>query len=64
MLNRRAFLQLFSAGVAALTLDPERLLWVPGEKTIFLPALEQFSGDTFPAEFITKAIARMFQREV
>jgi hypothetical protein len=39
-MNRRDWLKLFSSGVAgALVLDPEKLLWVPGEKTIFLPAV-------------------------
>lgn len=37
MLSRRAFLQLASASAAAVAFDPERLLWVPGAKTIFLP---------------------------
>jgi hypothetical protein len=37
-MNRRDWLKLFSTGVVgALVLDPEKLLWVPGEKTIFLP---------------------------
>jgi hypothetical protein len=36
--NRRAFLSTLLAGSAGLVLDPERLLWVPGQKTIFLPS--------------------------
>jgi hypothetical protein len=36
-LSRRGFLGLTAAAVAAYALDPERLLWVPGAKTIFLP---------------------------
>jgi hypothetical protein len=37
-MNRRDWLKLFSTGVVgAMVLDPEQLLWVPGEKTIFLP---------------------------
>ena len=38
MISRRGFLSLLPAGVAGLTLDPERLLWRPGAKTIFLPS--------------------------
>lgn len=34
-MNRRAFL---ASVAAALTLDPERLLWVPGKKLISVPA--------------------------
>jgi hypothetical protein len=33
-MNRRSFL---SSLLAAATLDPERLLWIPGERTIFVP---------------------------
>ena len=44
-MNRRAFLALFTAGAAGMALDPERLLWVPGAKTIFLPTIiTGFSG--------------------
>ncbi len=35
MLNRRGFL---AAIAAAVTLDPEKLLWVPGKKLISIPA--------------------------
>jgi hypothetical protein len=42
--SRRGFLGLLgttvAATAAALELDPEKLLWVPGRKTIFLPAKE------------------------
>lgn len=37
-MNRRAFLSTLVAGLAGAALDPERLLWVPGQKTIFLPS--------------------------
>lgn len=33
-MNRRSFL---AALIAGSTLDPERLLWVPGRKKIFIP---------------------------
>jgi hypothetical protein len=37
-MNRRDMLKLVTSGViGAMVLDPEKLLWVPGEKTIFLP---------------------------
>lgn len=38
-MNRRAFLTTLAAGLAGAALDPERLLWVPGQKTIFIPTL-------------------------
>jgi hypothetical protein len=37
-MNRRAFLGALGAAIAGATLDPERLLWVPGRKRIFIPA--------------------------
>ncbi len=36
-MNRRGFLANAIAAVAALAIDPERLLWTPGVKTIFIP---------------------------
>jgi hypothetical protein len=36
-LNRRNLLKLLSLGVVGHTLDIDKLLWVPGQKTIFLP---------------------------
>jgi hypothetical protein len=41
MIGRRAFLGLSSAALAAFALDPERLLWRPGARTIFLPSPSQ-----------------------
>lgn len=40
-MNRRGFLGSLSTIAGALTLDPERLLWVPGKKSIFLPQLRK-----------------------
>lgn len=39
-MNRRHFLGLSTAATAAMVFDPERLLWVPGAKTFFLPSQE------------------------
>lgn len=36
-MNRRSLLKLLAGAGAALVLDPERLLWVPGAKTVFIP---------------------------
>lgn len=36
MIGRRGFLSLLAAASAGMVLDPERLLWRPGQKTIFL----------------------------
>lgn len=37
-MNRRGFLGALAAIAATATLDPERLLWVPGKKLISIPA--------------------------
>jgi hypothetical protein len=36
-LTRRKFLALGAAAATAMVLDPERLLWVPGARTFYLP---------------------------
>ena len=41
-MNRRAFLRTLSGSTVALVLDPERLLWVPGARTIFLPPPKRY----------------------
>jgi hypothetical protein len=46
-MNRRAFLTTLAAGLAGAALDPERLLWVPGKKTIFLPPLRPIAAQGF-----------------
>lgn len=59
-MNRRGFLQLLSTGaIGAATFDLERLLWVPGRKTIFLPATTvPFDYDVFFAEAGLAALHR------
>lgn len=36
-MDRRSFIGALGAFAGAAVLDPERLLWVPGKKTIFVP---------------------------
>ena len=36
-MDRRHFLRVLAGASAGFALDPERLLWTPGAKTIFLP---------------------------
>jgi hypothetical protein len=42
VLNRRSFFASLAGGAAALTLDPDKLLWVPGKKLISIPAPRPF----------------------
>lgn len=54
-MNRRRFLSLLGLAAPAMALDPERALWVPGEKSIFdlgaSPARVIELGDQFAVEF-------------
>lgn len=45
-MKRRGFLGTVLAGVAGFALDPDMVLWVPGEKTIFIPkpVVQKLSG--------------------
>lgn len=40
-ISRRSFLGLSASALAGFTLDPDRLLWRPGARTIFIPAPSQ-----------------------
>ncbi len=42
-MNRRTFLTALSAASAGFVLDPERLLWRPGQRTYFLPSRPSFA---------------------
>jgi hypothetical protein len=45
-MNRRGFFGALAAIAATATLDPERLLWVPGKKLISIPPpVRSFIGD-------------------
>jgi hypothetical protein len=39
--SRRGFLKLLAAGLVGHAVDVDKLLWVPGAKTIFLPSARQ-----------------------
>lgn len=46
-IGRRGFLEFLGAAGAGFVVDPERLLWVPGRKTIFvLPPLTSWPALT------------------
>jgi hypothetical protein len=36
-MNRRELLKLIALGIVGHELDIDRLLWIPGQKTIFIP---------------------------
>jgi len=68
-MNRRAFLGWLTgtaAGVAAAPfLDLDRLLWLPGEKTIFIPSVLPVSGNTFiTPTWVAEEVARNWVNEL
>lgn len=65
-LTRRDFLRLIALGVVAQELDIERLLWVPGEKTIFLPSNPTISLSQIVAMEIERMLPKirtLFERD-
>ena len=55
-MDRRRFLGMLGASAAALaTFDVERWLWVPGQKTIFLPSPPSLQTQFAFGDFITIA---------
>src|SRR5437899_3180965 len=56
--DRRRFLQQLAIAASALTVDPERLLWIPGRKTIFIPAA------VLPPDFELDNMKQEFMRQV
>ena len=58
MTSRRGFLSFIGAALASATLDPERLLWVPGAKTISIPEPRDISSEDISSE----VIAAMFEQ--
>lgn len=60
-MNRRSFGHSLAAFTATLALDPERLLWRPGSKTIFIPPSPElaFHPDSFRVAFNPDDVFRM-----
>lgn len=46
-MNRRGFFGLLAGIAATATTDPERLLWIPGQKLISIPNLPRIPGPEF-----------------
>lgn len=69
-MDRRAFLRRFGLGAAAVVttavLDPERMLWVPGQKTVFLPPVTRFKpNNTFlTVDIITREALRALENNL
>ncbi len=44
-MKRRNFLAMAATALAGLAIDPEKLLWTPGAKKIFIPQLRKHIGE-------------------
>lgn len=64
-MNRRQLLKLLALGIVGHTLDIDRLLWVPGQKKIFLPTGGISYASIIEAELarITPKIKTLFERD-
>lgn len=60
-MNRRGFLASLGIGAAAFALDPERALWVPGAKTISVPAVPDFE-ELFRERYFRPAAMAIHQK--
>lgn len=66
-MTRRGLLRLLGAGLIGHTLDVDKLLWVPGQKTIFLPPVASYTRletmDKVLREYYLPGVRRMLERE-
>lgn len=61
--SRRQFLKTALAGAAiAATVDVEQLLWMPGEKTIFLPTFDDY--ELITPDWVTREALDILQRQI
>lgn len=63
-MNRRAFLASLAATVAGASFDPERLLWVPGQRTYFLPPIWRYAPFVVSDELIADCWSRAIDAEL
>ena len=68
MISRRSLLKLLASGVIGHTLDVDRLLWVPGQKTIFLPSTHILTESQIVAKYMeiyfdTEKLRKLFERD-
>lgn len=67
-MDRRSFLKWLTGtavGVAlAPTLDLDKLLWVPGEKTIFIPPLFVEDGTLITSQWFTREAMKVLENNL
>lgn len=57
-MDRRSFLRILSGAIATSQLDVEKLLWVPGQKTFFLPTVTRVSCPRY-SDFVSLELERI-----
>lgn len=58
-MNRRGFLRYLTGAIATATLDPERLLFVPGKRLISIPSVRQATLDEINEISLKYIVPRM-----
>lgn len=58
-MNRRGFLGAMLGAVAGATLDPERLLWVPGRKVYSVPKLRDVNFEMIAELYVKPAMLNL-----
>ena len=64
--TRRGFLRLLASGAVGYALDVDKLLWVPGAKTFFLPSIKKLTtAEILDLELkrISPRIMQLFARD-
>jgi hypothetical protein len=64
-MNRRELLRLLAMGVIGHTLDVDKLLWIPGQKKIFLPSPGVNVSEILATEWerVIPKVKELFERE-
>lgn len=65
-MNRRDFLKILLTTTAASYVDYEQLLWIPGEKTIFIPSgkINESQIIALELERVMYHVRQLFDRDV
>lgn len=66
-MNRRSLLKLIASGLVGTALDVDKLLWIPGQKKIFLPSAIHTPTETqilaMELERLIPSLRSLFERD-
>ena len=61
-MNRRDFFRYLISSGALIIADPEKLLWIPGEKVYFLPTVNPIFIPTYDNEILKRIIRDSYRQ--